>query len=169
MLVTDLNYSAASWKNIRQPPCLGKSNGQEEWCAGLEPSGYQLEKNTTHIIRKVQLKRSIWALYNPFTHTSIFKTLSPFMRISRKICFSQATDSLRKQQLKSVIHILSLSLQGFLFLPLSTKLTAMQGFAFMIEHCREQRADCQLSVLSQNHKNSWVGKNLWRSCGPRPL
>lgn len=152
MLVTYLNYSAASRKNIRQPHCLRNSNGQEGWCAGLEPSGCQLEKNTTHIIRKVQSKRSIWALYNAFTHTSIFKTLSSFMRISRKICFSQATDSLRKQQLKSVIHILSLSLQGFLFLPLSTKLTAMQGFALMIWHCREQRPDCQLSVLSQNHR-----------------
>lgn len=130
--------------------------GEEQWSGGMMcwtgTPWLPIRKNTTHIMRKVQSKRSIWALYNPFTHTSIFKTLSSFMWISRKNCFSQATDSLRKQQLKSVIHILSLSLQGFLFLPVSTKLTAMQGFAFMIEHCREQRADSQLSVLSQNHR-----------------
>lgn len=119
---------------------------EQQWSGGMMCwTGTQwlpIRRNTTHIIRKVQSKRSIWALYNPFTYTSIFKTLSSFVRISRKICFSQATDSLRKQQLKSVIHILSLSLQGFLFLPLSTKLTAMQAFLFMIEHCRERRADC---------------------------
>lgn len=84
--------------------------GEQQWSGGMMCwTGTQwlpIRKNTTHIIRKIQMKRSIWALYNPFTYTSIFKILSSFMRISRKICFSQATDSLRKQQLKSVIHIL---------------------------------------------------------------
>lgn len=102
---------------------------EQQWSEGTAPSaGAQRlpirEKHNKHYQRNTVGEVRLGTLESLPKSTSVFETLFSFTRTSRKICFNQSSVSLRKHQLKSAVHILSLSLQGFLFPSLSTKLTA---------------------------------------------